>query len=142
MQYATLHAAPEPSIRHGMETISESEVFFLVALSASEESSLKELRWDLEKWDCADIDVTKVIKSLINDGTLLLAERIEFDFQYYSKNESITLSETWATTESMSTVLYLTDAGSRRWEIDDWGITTKRAQHLMFGGNGNVRRVR
>jgi len=125
-----------------METISESEVFFLVALSASEESSLKELRWDLEKWNCDNIDVTKVIKSLINDGTLLLTERIEDDFHDYSKNKSIELSETWATTESMNTVLYLTEAGYSRWETDDWGITTKRAQHLMFGGNGNVQRVK
>ncbi|MCG8087035.1 MAG: hypothetical protein AB2718_05530 [Candidatus Thiodiazotropha taylori] len=125
-----------------METISENEAFFLVAMNASEESSLKELRWEFERWICEGFNVTNIIKALINDGTLLLSEREEEGFHDYSKEDSLTLSESWSSSESWNTILYLTDAGYRRWETDDWGITTKRAQHLMYCNQGNIRRVK
>ncbi len=125
-----------------METISENEAIFLVAMNASEDSSLMELRWELENWTCEGFNVTNVIKSLINDGTILLSERQEEGFINYTLEESLMLSELWASSESWNTILYLTEGGYRRWKTYDWGITTKRARHLMYSNQGSIRRVR
>lgn len=115
-----------------MEIIIEQEAYFLVALNASEESSLLELRRDFERWDISSIDVTTVLKSLVNDGIILLSEREGNNFNDYSAKESLKIVEAWNTSESWNTILYLTEAGCWRWEVEDWGITTKRAEHLVF----------
>ncbi|WP_445364949.1 hypothetical protein ACJJJB_11530 [Microbulbifer sp. ANSA001] len=124
-----------------MKIITEQDAYFLVALNASEESSLIELKWEFEKWDHGSIDVTNIIESLINDGTILLSERDGDSFSDYSISGALVKAETWSNSESWSTILFLTEAGDRRWEIDDWGITTKRAKHLLFSNKGSVTRV-
>ncbi|WP_444926779.1 hypothetical protein ACJJI4_01270 [Microbulbifer sp. TRSA002] len=124
-----------------MEIITEQDAFFLVALSASEESSLIELRWEFEKWDHSSIEVTTIIESLIKDGTILLSEREGESFSDYSVNDSLAIAVTWSKSESWNIILFLTEAGDQRWKTDDWGITTKRAKHLMFSNKGSVTRV-
>ena len=124
-----------------METITEQDAYFLVALSASEESSLIELKREFEKWDHSSIGVAAIIESLIKDGTILLSERQGENFSDYSVNDSLEMAATWSKPESWSTILFLTEAGERRWETDDWGITSKRAKHIMFSRKGSITRV-
>ncbi len=121
-----------------MEPITENDIRFLIALNASEESSLAELRLDLRRWDHTAIDVTDILRKLIRDGVILLTERRAVSFTDYSASESVDL----ATSDSSDTILFLTEQGYRRWEKDDWCITTERARHLMFSQQrGSIARV-
>jgi hypothetical protein len=115
-----------------MERVAESEVRFLLALNASEESALAELKADLLRWNCTGIDVTALLLALIHDGTVLLMERQLDSITHYAAQESVALAAGWATSASRSTCLFLTESGWKRWRTDDWGITTERAQYLMF----------
>ena len=115
-----------------MEIINAQDVLFLVALNASEESSLVELRQDIERWDFSKVDITNILLSLIEDGTILLSKRIDVSFSDYSRDDSLKIASSWSTDCSNEIVLYLTDSGYKRWEVDDWGISTKRAHYLMF----------
>ena len=120
-----------------METITEQDVYFLVALNASEESSVVELKWDFDKWDYGSIDIRTIIKSLISDGTILMSERENDSYKDYSITESCEIAEIWNKTESMNTIIFLTEAGESRWKTDDWGITPERAKCLMFSKQGS-----
>jgi len=124
-----------------METITEQDAYFLVALNASEESSVVELKWDFEKWDIGSIEVAKIIESLISDGTILVSEREGNSYKDYSVLESNAFADSWNKTESMNTIIFLTEAGESRWETDDWGITSERAKYLVFSKQGGVSRV-
>lgn len=121
-----------------MEALSEQDVYFLVALSAAEESSLIELKWEFEKWDVAPEVVLHVIESLIKRGVILLSERSDVGFSDYSESESIEISKVWKDSKSWETILFLTEQGEKCWEVDDWGITTARAKHLMFSTKGKL----
>ena len=125
-----------------METITEQDAYFLVALNASEEASIVELKWDFAKWDHASIDVAQVIEALIADGTILFTERDGDIYRDYSVSESYEIAKSWKVNESMNTVLFLTEAGESRWKTDDWGISSERAKHLMFYNQGKVSRVK
>jgi hypothetical protein len=124
-----------------METITEQDAYFLVALNASEESSVVELKWDFEKWDYGSIDVGKIIRSLISDGTILMSEREGDSYKDYSITESCEIAKKWSERESLNTIIFLTEAGESRWKSDDWGITSERAKYLMFSKQGSDSRV-
>ncbi len=115
-----------------MEKITKQDAFFLIALNASEESSIVELKRDFLKWEHDSIDVAEAISVLIEDGTILFAEREGDLYKDYSIPESIEIAESWESNESWNTVLFLTESGESRWKTDDWGISTDRARHLMF----------
>jgi hypothetical protein len=125
-----------------MEKISEQDIQFLIALAASEEAMLVEIVWEFEKWECGNEVVLKLLSGLIEDETILIYRHEAGETFDYSKSESLSLVSDWSSLDRKDHMLYLTDKGGKRWEMDDWGITTKRARHLMFTNNGKVSRVK
>ncbi len=113
-----------------METITKNEVKFLVALNASEESSIKELFDDLGRWDYSLTDVSEIIEGLLLDGTLGLYRRSASSIQGIPLEQAINTVR--KLNRENDVFLFLTAPGFQRWEVDDWGITTKRARYLMF----------
>lgn len=121
-----------------MESIDKNDIYFLVALNGSEESSIVELQEDLSRWTYTESDVVEVISSLIQDGVLLFSEYSEDSFQDHIAEESLRLAREWKSVKSNSLILFLTDTGWSRWDEDDWGITTERARYLMFSNQQRV----
>jgi hypothetical protein len=124
-----------------MESLSICDVRFLIALHASEESSLVELRNELAGWDAEGLDVARLLHELIDGGFVLMAKITLQASTDFSISQSLELASRWETTESIAERLFLTETGFLRWEADDWGISTERARHLMFPGKGGVTRV-
>lgn len=117
-----------------MESISIFDAMFLIALHASEESSLVELRQELTSWDARALDVGQLLHELIEGGFVLMQKLTPQTSTDLSISQSLNPAALWETTESNQERLFLTESGYLRWETDDWGITTERAQHLMFPG--------
>tara|TARA_B100000446_G_scaffold39961_1_gene35605 strand:+ start:7472 stop:7855 length:384 start_codon:yes stop_codon:yes gene_type:complete len=125
-----------------MESISHQDIHFLIALSASEESILQEIVWEFERWECQKEDVLVILNSLVKDGTVLLCKPIaNSDFLDLTKEETLQAISTWDGLFRKDLMLFLTESGEKRWEVDDWGISTKRARHLMFSNSGNITRI-
>ena len=124
-----------------MVSTSKHDIYFLIALNASEESTLEEIVWESKKWKCEESLVLKVFRDLIQDGTVLLYELVDGECSDFPMEHCLKSVEVWAGLKRNDYMLFLTEAGEKRWEVDDWNITTKRAQELMFGGNGRVTRV-
>ena len=124
-----------------MEHIAKSDVKFLIALNASEESPLSELRLDLQRWKHEGTDPAEVLVEMIRDGTVLLAESVGNSVTDYSVADSEALAAGWSTSESHSKFIFLTDSGWKRWDTDDWGITTDRAKRLMFYQKDGISRI-
>jgi len=125
-----------------MESISQQDIQFLVALMASEESILNEIVWEFEKWDCQKEDVLSIFKDLVQNGTILLYEPVGGDCSDLTKEEALEAIGTWNDLSRKDLFLFLTDSGEKRWEMDDWGISTERARHLMFSSSGSITRVK
>ena len=115
-----------------MESISEQDINYLIALTASEESKLIEIQWEFEKWDCDKEVVLALLKKLIADATILLSKPVGDTFNDLDKEQSLSVCETWKSLQRNDLILFFTNLGDDRWKTDDWGITTKRARHLMF----------
>ncbi|MGI1679261.1 MAG: hypothetical protein K6L75_11045 [Cellvibrionaceae bacterium] len=125
-----------------MESISSNDIQFLVALNASEESRLQELYYEFEKWSCDKVLVLDKLRELIQDGTMLISKPVNDTFSDLTEKQSLAAVQKWEQLNTTELMLYLTEAGFARWESDDWGISTKRARHLMYSNNGKVTRVR
>ncbi len=121
-----------------MEAIIKNDIFFLVALNASEESSIIQLQEDLYRWTFNESDVEEVISTLIEEGVLLFSEYSMDNFGDYTAKNSLQVAQKWKSLESNSLILFLTEKGWSRWDEDDWGITTKRARYLMFSNQQRV----
>jgi hypothetical protein len=115
-----------------MDSLSLPDIHYLIALNASEESELIELARDFERWTCEKTEVLSVLKSLIQDDTLLISKPVDSAFDDLEKPEALALTHAWDTIRRNDLVLCLTDKGIKRWESDDWGITRERARYLMF----------
>lgn len=116
-----------------MESISHQDIHFLIALSASEGALLQEIIWEFERWKCQKEDVLVILKNLVKDGTVSLCKPIaNSDFSDLTLEETLQAIATWDRLKRIDLMLFLTESGQNRWEIDDWGISTKRAHHLMF----------
>jgi hypothetical protein len=115
-----------------MEAISDQDISYLIALAASEESKLIEIQWEFAKWDCDKNIVLVLLRSLINDGTILLSKPDGEKFNDLDKEKALLVCATWDSLQRKDLILFLTSVGDERWEKDDWDITTKRAKHLMF----------
>jgi hypothetical protein len=124
-----------------MEELTSNDVHFLVALLASEEAQVSELKSDFEQWNIEKIQVQDVLVELVSDGTVGVTILEKEVFNDLDKNESLNLIKGWEHFIHSSYQLFLTDYGYKRWETDDWGITTKRAKHLMFSNQGSSIRV-
>ncbi|QPB83501.1 hypothetical protein CWC22_011080 [Pseudoalteromonas rubra] len=124
-----------------MEKLTSNELQFLVALLASEESAVNELKTEFDARGVKDMRVQAVLQGLISDGTVGLTKFQNEEYHDYSKRESLGLVENWASFVLSPLQLFLTDEGYKRWETDDWGMTTKRARSLMFSNPGNSIRI-
>ena len=124
-----------------MEELVSADIHFLVALLASEEAQVTELKSDFAQWQVADTQVQDVLAGLVNDGTIGVTILEKEVFNDLDTNESIALIKQWEFFVQSPYQLFLTDNGYQRWDKDDWGITTKRAQHLMFSNQGSSIRV-
>ena len=124
-----------------MEQLTLNDIQFLVALLASEESPVLELKTDLEAWNVDAKAVQGVLAGLVQDGTIgvnLLGCDVFSDF---SLDEAMTLIKDWENFVGSPFQLFLTDLGYKRWDTDDWSISIKRANFLMFSNKGNSVRV-
>ncbi|MBQ4852991.1 hypothetical protein [Pseudoalteromonas sp. MMG012] len=124
-----------------MEELASNELQFLVALLASEESEVNELKTEFDARGVEGEKVQVVLSGLISDGTIGVTKYQNEEFHDYEKNESLSLVKNWEDFVLTQLQIFLTDEGYKRWEIDDWGITTKRAVSLMFSNQGNSIRV-
>lgn len=124
-----------------MEELASNELQFLVALLASEESEVNELKTEFDARGVKGDRVQAVLKGLISDGTIGVTKYQSEEFHDYEKSESLSLIENWEHFVLAQLQIFLTDEGCKRWETDDWGITTKRARSLMFSNSGNSIRV-
>jgi hypothetical protein len=111
--------------------LTEADAYFFVALSASKETFLIDLKRDFESWDYGDVSLVDIIQNLIEDGTVLLSERTSDTFKNFSLVDSLRMLSAWSEFESWNTVIYLTAQGDERWESEDWGLSDERAQYLM-----------
>ena len=124
-----------------MEELALNELQFLVALLASEESEVNELKTEFDARGVKGDRVQAVLKELISDGTIGVTKYKNEKFHDLEKSESLSLIENWEHFVLAQLQIFLTEEGYKRWEIDDWGITTKRARSLMFSNSGNSIRV-
>lgn len=119
-----------------MEKLSTQDIHYLIALTASEEGMLIEVIWEFDKWNCNKEKVLEVLSSLVKDDTILIYRLENQETVDLSKECSLSLVSKWLNLDRKDHMLYLTEKGEKRWEIDDWGITTKRARQLMFKNGG------
>lgn len=123
------------------ESISLNEIEFLLFTLASEESILVELHWEFEKWGCVKTDVIFSLSKNIEAGNLLISKPTGESFTDLSIDLSVALVSNWEKLDTNDYILLLTNNGEKRWEQDDFGIATKRAQHLMFSNQTKIARV-
>lgn len=119
-----------------MEKLSKQDIHYLIALTASEEGMLVEIIWEFNKWSCNKDEVLEIFSSLIKDNTMLVYRLENEESIDLSKEQSLSLVSKWSELDRKDHMLYLTEDGEKRWKTDDWGITTKRARHLMFNNDG------
>ncbi len=118
--------------------ITNEEANFLIALHASEEASVNELFVALLGWGVSTDVVWTKLSCFYNDGLILFfnrqgnPERLDDLTQQESVEFLIqrNVPDNWYTP-----CLGFTDLGWSKWEVDDWGITTKRAHFLTFTKN-------
>ncbi|MCU0343141.1 MAG: hypothetical protein MUF28_04895 [Ignavibacterium sp.] len=117
-----------------METITEKEIEFLLFVNASEESYLKEITLDFERWDCDKSLVVEKLSYLIRQELFGLGELTSQDFLDMEKDKALETITTWEFVQSSKLILFLTDNGWERWNSDtyDWEITPERERHLVF----------
>jgi hypothetical protein len=121
-----------------MTELSSSDIHFLVALLASEEASASELKSLFDVWGVKPEIVKEIFVSLMKDGTIGVTNYIDEKFIDITLEQSLVLTENWLDFISSPYQIYLTDPGFKRWDIDDWGISTDRAKFLMFSNNGSA----
>lgn len=119
-------------LRGNMESLSALDITYLVALNASEESILNEFVWEFEKWKYDKAVVLRIIKELIEDDTILLAQLSDDMLEDLSKQDSLSHVISWEGLLRNDLILCLTESGETRWEANNWGISAKRADDLMF----------
>lgn len=124
-----------------MEKLTLNDTHFLVALLASEEAPVSELCSDFQHWGVASAQVQEVLVDLVTDGTAGITKPEGEEFHDFEKMASLELIRDWDSFVRSPYQLFLTDSGYRRWETDDWGISTERARYLMFSNQGSSIRV-
>ena len=124
-----------------MTELSLNDIHFLVALLASEEAPVTELKSEFDAWGVKAEIIQEVLAGLMNDGTIGITNLVEKEFKDFSLGEGLALTRNWLKFVASSYQLFLTDSGFTRWDEDDWGITTRRAKFLVFSNKGNSVRV-
>ena len=124
-----------------MTELSLNDIHFLVALLASEEAPVTELKSEFDAWGVKAEIIQEVLAGLMNDGTIGISNLIEKEFKDFSLEEGLALIRNWLKFVASPYQLFLTDSGFTRWDVDDWGITSRRAKFLVFSNKGNSVRV-
>ena len=115
-----------------MEELTLNEIQFLVALLASEEANVQELGTDMFRGNVQPSLVQNALKGLIEDDAVGITRLIDEEFHDFEKDDSLTVICNWKQFVQLPLQLFLTDTGYKRWEVDDWSITTSRARQLVF----------
>ncbi len=115
-----------------MESISENDIKYIIAINASEESTLIELPLDFKKWDCEESVVLNILIKLIEDGLILFSKPVGNEFEDFNKRESIGFCANWESLNRRDIIIFFTEIGDDLWMNDDWGISRKRAHELLF----------
>jgi hypothetical protein len=117
-----------------METITEKEIEFLLFVNASEESYLKEITLDFERWDCDKSVIVEKLRYLIQQELFGLGELTLKDLVDMEKDKALETINTWEFIQSSMLILFLNDKGWERWNSDtyDWGISPEREKLLVF----------
>lgn len=117
-----------------MEKITEKEIEFLLFVSASEESFLKSVTLDLERWGCDKSVVVEKLKYLIQQELFGLAKVTLKDFVDLEKNKALETINKWEFMQSSVLILFLTKNGWERWNSNtyDWGIPPERKKNLFW----------
>lgn len=115
-----------------MEELTLNEIQFLVALFASEEANVQELEAGMLRRNVQPSLAQNTLKGLIEDGTVGITRLVGEEFHDFEKDDSLTVICNWKEFGQLPLQLFLTDTGYKRWEVDDWGITTSRARQLVF----------
>lgn len=124
-----------------MQELASNEIQFLVALLASEESEVHELKTEFDARYVNSEIVQVVLKGLISDGAISVTKYQGEECHDFDRSDSLNLIKDWGHFIKSQFQIFLTDDGYRRWETDGWGITTNRARQLMFANVGSSTRV-
>ena len=124
-----------------MTELSSNDIHFLVALLASEEAPVTELKSEFDAGGVKTETIQEALVCLVSDGTIDVTNLVCGEFKDFSLEEALALIGNWLEFVDSSYQLFLTDPGYKRWEVDDWGITTDRAKFLIFSNKGNLVRV-
>ncbi|MDO6420855.1 hypothetical protein [Saccharophagus degradans] len=115
-----------------MEELNSCEIYYLVALLASEEAPVIELKTQFSFAAVCDESIQRVLTELVSDGTVGIMASSLNGTKELSIDASLCLIENWQVFIYLSYRLFLTEAGLFRWETDDWGVSEKRASYLVF----------
>ena len=124
-----------------MTELTLNDLHFLVALLASEEAPVAELKSEFDAWGVKAELIQEVLEGLMNDGTIGITNLVEKEFKDFSLEEGLVLTRNWLKFVASPYQLFLTDSGFSRWDVDDWGITIRRAKFLVFSNKGSSVRV-
>jgi len=117
--------------------LTKSDKRFLVALLASEEASVAELKSEFDAWSVKTEEIQEILVGLVKDGTIGVTNLINEKFNDFTQDESLALADNWSEFVTLPYQLFLTDLGYKHWDEDDWGITSRRAKFLIFSNKGN-----
>ena len=115
-----------------MEKLTTKDIHFLIALTASEEGMLVEIVREFDKWICDKEEVLNILSSFVKDDSILIYKLENEETIDLSKEQSLSRINKWSSLDCEDHMFYLTKKGERRWETEDWGISTQRAHRLMF----------
>jgi len=115
-----------------MGELNSHEIYYLVALLASEEAPVIELKTQFSLSAVCDESIQRVLTELVSDGIVGVMASSIGSTKDMSLDESLCLIEKWQEFIYLSYRLFLTEAGYSRWETGDWGVSEKRAFYLAF----------
>lgn len=124
-----------------MKTITEKEIEFLLFVNASEESYLKDVTCDFERFNCDKSVIIEKLRYFIRQELFCLGKRSLKDFVDLEKDNALETIKTWEFMQSSLLILFLTDKGCERWNSDtyDWGITPEREEQLVFSNKCRIK---
>jgi hypothetical protein len=127
--------------------LSAGDLQFLLATYASEESPLSEFVSCLSVWEYPKEDAVSSLLDFLRLDELGIAKLVGRETLDLDANSAAAeIRALYEQTDFVSPVAFLTDKGWKRYEVEDWGISTKRAKFLLFSDHanqtGNVQRVK
>ena len=102
---------------------------------------MTELKSKFDAWGVKTEIIQEILVGLIKDGTVGVTDLVDEEFKDFLLEENLVLTGNWIKFVVSPYQLFLTDSGCKRWDVDDWGITTRRAKFLIFLNKENSVRV-